>query len=222
VLEGVDGLRRDGAASSSALPVSFTASGSCSVSGDQVTLTGVGLCTLTASQVGDADYEPAPEVSQAFHVYFDFKGFLPPVEGPPALNRVNAGRVVPVAFELAGDPGRGVLEGALVRRVDCDTLEPAGAYEPAASPGASKLRRAGSSGRYTYPWKTQKSWAGSCQELALELVDGSLHRAYFRFADHPRSQAHAPLVVRQARHVERWKASGDSQAAESRPSGVGE
>ena len=56
------------ASASSGLPVSFRASGSCTVTGDQVTLTGVGLCTLTASQVGDADYQPALEVSQAFHV----------------------------------------------------------------------------------------------------------------------------------------------------------
>jgi uncharacterized repeat protein (TIGR03803 family) len=56
------------ATSSAGLPVSLHASGSCTVSGDQVTLTGPGLCTLTASQAGDADYEPAPEVSSAFHV----------------------------------------------------------------------------------------------------------------------------------------------------------
>ena len=34
---------------------------------------------------------------------------------------------------------------------------------------------------YTYLWKTEKSWAGTCQELSLELVDGSVHRAVFRF-----------------------------------------
>jgi hypothetical protein len=56
------------ATASSALPVSFAASGSCSVSGDEVTLTGIGLCTLTASQVGDERFGPADEVSQVFHV----------------------------------------------------------------------------------------------------------------------------------------------------------
>jgi hypothetical protein len=168
------------------------ASGSCSVEGDQVSLTGAGLCTLTAVQEGDERYQPAAEVSQAFHLYFDFTGFVPPVEDPPALNRVNAGRVVPIAFAfaLAGDPGPGVLEGALVRRVDCDTLEPEGGFEPAASPGGAAPRSTASSGRYAFPWKTQKSWAGSCRELALELVDGSVQQAYFRFRDHPRSRAH--------------------------------
>jgi hypothetical protein len=144
-----------------------------------VTLTSVGLCALTASQVGDEDYEPAPEVSQSFPVFFEFTGFRPPVSDPPTLNRVNAGRVVPVAFELAGDPGPGVLEGALVRRIDCDTLAPEGGFEPAASPGGAAPRSAASRGRYTFPWKTQKSWGGTCRELSLQLIDGSEHQAYF-------------------------------------------
>jgi hypothetical protein len=56
------------ATASSELPVAFSAMGTCSVAGDQVTPTGVGLCTLTASQAGDARFEPAPEVSQVFTV----------------------------------------------------------------------------------------------------------------------------------------------------------
>ena len=122
-------------------------------------------------------------------MYFEFTGFLPPVEGPPAVNPVNAGRAVPVRVRARGDPGPSVLEAALVRRIDCDTLAPEGAFEPAASPGAAALRSAAASGRYAYPWKTQTSWAGSCREL--ELVDGSTQRAYFRFGDRPRSPAHS-------------------------------
>jgi hypothetical protein len=59
------------ATASSGLPVSFQARGSCTVRGDEVFLTRAGRCTLTASQVGDADYEPAPELSQAFRVLSD-------------------------------------------------------------------------------------------------------------------------------------------------------
>ena len=68
-----------------------------------------------------------------------------------------------------------------MRRVDCDTLEPRGDFGPAASPGASTLHSARSNGRYEFRWKTRKDWADSCRELALELVDGSAHRAYFSF-----------------------------------------
>ena len=177
------------ASASSGLPVSFTASGSCAVSGDQVSLTGVGLCTLTASQAGDEAYQPAPEVSRDFRVLFEFAGFRPPVADPPVLNRANAGRVVPITFELWGKPGPGVLEagGPVVRRVRCGTLAPETGYEPAASPGASALRYQAATGRYAFPWRTQKRWAGSCRELALPLIDGSVHRAYFSFPGRPGS-----------------------------------
>jgi hypothetical protein len=51
---------------SSGLPVSFAASGNCTVSGAIVHLTGAGSCTVTASQPGDAIYNPAADVSQRF------------------------------------------------------------------------------------------------------------------------------------------------------------
>jgi hypothetical protein len=54
--------------SSSGLPVSFAASGNCTVGGVTVHLTGAGSCTITVSQAGDANWEPAPEVSQTFAI----------------------------------------------------------------------------------------------------------------------------------------------------------
>src|SRR5262249_18998675 len=47
------------ATASSGLPVSFTASGSCSVADSTVTLTGTGSCTITAHQPGNSTYAPA-------------------------------------------------------------------------------------------------------------------------------------------------------------------
>jgi len=171
------------AISSSGFAVSFTASGSCTVTGDQVTLTGVGLCTLTASQAGDASYEPAPDVSQSFHVLFDFTGFLRPLLNPPVVNRVKAGRTVPIRFSLGGDQGRDVLaEGSpSVRPVPCDPSAPVNDLEGLVAGRSSTLLHAPKRRGYTYLWRTEKSWAGTCQELSLELVDGSIHRASFRF-----------------------------------------
>jgi uncharacterized repeat protein (TIGR03803 family) len=178
------------ATASSGLPVSFGASGSCSVTGDQVTLTGVGLCTLTASQVGDVSHDPAAEVSQSFHVRFDFTGLLPPVLDPPVVNRVKAGRSVPIRFSLGGDQGRDVLagDGPSVRAVPCDESEPANDISGVAARRASSLRYSAKRDRYTYLWKTDKSWAGTCQELSLELTDGTTLQATFRFV--PRHRAH--------------------------------
>jgi hypothetical protein len=56
------------ATASSGLPVSFSAAGACSVANGVVSLNGVGSCTITASQGGDAHYNPAANVTRAFVV----------------------------------------------------------------------------------------------------------------------------------------------------------
>lgn len=56
------------AIASSGLPVSFAASGPCSVSGNTVSLNGTGVCTVTAMQEGNETFNPAPSVSQSFNV----------------------------------------------------------------------------------------------------------------------------------------------------------
>ncbi|MEZ4714093.1 MAG: multicopper oxidase domain-containing protein [Caldilineaceae bacterium] len=56
------------ATASSGLPVSFVASGNCTVSGTLVHLTGAGSCTITASQAGNSSYQAAPNVAQSFTI----------------------------------------------------------------------------------------------------------------------------------------------------------
>jgi hypothetical protein len=57
------------ATASSGLPVSYTATGECTVEGSEVTLTGnLGACTITAQQVGNESYNPAPAVTWEFEV----------------------------------------------------------------------------------------------------------------------------------------------------------
>jgi len=56
------------ATASSGLPVSFTASGKCSVNGAMVTLTGVGSCTITAHQAGDVAFKAAQDVARTFQI----------------------------------------------------------------------------------------------------------------------------------------------------------
>jgi hypothetical protein len=57
------------ATSSSGLPVSFGASGNCSVSGATVHLTAAGSCTITASQEGNATYNSAPDIPRTFTIF---------------------------------------------------------------------------------------------------------------------------------------------------------
>jgi hypothetical protein len=56
------------ATASSGLPVSFTAAGSCSLTGASVHITAAGSCTITANQAGNGQYNPAPPVQQSFTI----------------------------------------------------------------------------------------------------------------------------------------------------------
>ena len=47
--------------------------------------------------------------------------------------------------------------------------------------GNSSLSYDAASGQYSYTWKTDKSWAGSCRQLIVRLVDGTEHVAAFMF-----------------------------------------
>ena len=56
------------ATATSGLAVTFAASGQCTVTGNTVHLTSVGSCTITASQAGDSNFNPAPDVAQTFTI----------------------------------------------------------------------------------------------------------------------------------------------------------
>jgi hypothetical protein len=56
------------ASASSGLPVSFAASGSCSLNGSTVHIDSAGSCTITASQAGNGNYDPAADVMRSFGI----------------------------------------------------------------------------------------------------------------------------------------------------------
>jgi hypothetical protein len=96
------------ATASSGLAVSFSASGTCVVSGGVVTLTGAGSCTVTAAQSGDDNYLPAPEVVRAFAVAMAGQaitfGLLPNrrLGDPPFAVSAVASSGLPVSFSAIG------------------------------------------------------------------------------------------------------------------------
>ena len=55
-----------GASASTGFAVSYSASGGCSIVAGMAHITGAGTCGITASQAGDANYNPAP--ARAAHV----------------------------------------------------------------------------------------------------------------------------------------------------------
>ncbi len=95
------------ATASSGLPVSFSASGACTVSGNMVALTVAGSCAVTASQAGDANYNPATPVTQTFTIARADQtiGFSPPLDkrfgDPPFAVSATASSGLPVSFSDA-------------------------------------------------------------------------------------------------------------------------
>jgi len=59
---------RVGAAASSGLPVSFRTSGTCTNRGTLIHLSGIGVCAVTASQAGNANFNPARSVVRTFSI----------------------------------------------------------------------------------------------------------------------------------------------------------
>jgi hypothetical protein len=113
---------------------------------------------------------------------FPFSGFLAPVDAPPVVNSVKAGAAVPVKFSLGGDRGLQIFaaDHPSSQQTSCsgggvDDIE------ETVSAGGSTLVYDATSDQYTYIWKSDKAWAGSCRELQVRFVDGQTHVAQFRF-----------------------------------------
>jgi hypothetical protein len=111
-----------------------------------------------------------------------FDGFHPPVANPPAVNRVKAGRTVPLNFTLDGDQGLDVIVTGYptVTPIDCRTGESTGPAIPAETAGRSGLSFDEETGTYTWTWKTDDRWTG-CRRVTLLLTDGTIRTADFRF-----------------------------------------
>jgi len=108
----------------------------------------------------------------------EFGGFLPPIAGD-ALNAAKAGRAVPVNFSLGGDFGLDILESTSVE-IACEGAPVSGDVVPTVSAGASGLTYDPLTDQYTYVWKTEKSWSGTCRQLIL-TIESNTYDAEFKF-----------------------------------------
>jgi hypothetical protein len=114
---------------------------------------------------------------------YKFTGFFAPVDNLPTVNTVKAGSAVPVKFSLGGNQGLNILAAGypLSTQIACDTSATLDQIEQTVTAGSSSLSYDATSDQYTYVWKTDKSWAGSCRQLTVKLNDGTSHQANFEF-----------------------------------------
>ena len=87
---------------------------------------------------------------------FPFTGFQAPVQNPPTLNQVNAGRAIPMKFSLGGDQGLNIIASGYptATQINCDTDVPLNPATLTDTAGGSGLQYDPSTGTYTYVWKT--------------------------------------------------------------------
>ena len=53
--------------------------------------------------------------------------------------------------------------------------------EETVTAGNSSLTYDATTDRYSYIWKTDKAWVGTCRKLTIRLTDGTDHVSYFKF-----------------------------------------
>jgi hypothetical protein len=143
-----------------------------------------GLHTFTV-RASDAAGNTA-QATASYTVLFNFGGFLRPIVNPPGVNTVRAGKSVQLKFILDRLRGRGVYAPGYPRsgEVPCDFNEDVALGEPTKG---KRKRRPYKRDRelHRYLWETEKEWAGTCRQFVLKLVDGTEHRANFRFTGKP-------------------------------------
>ena len=141
----------------------------------------VGTTTVNATADDGAGHTSA--CSFTVTVQYNFAGFFPPVANLPALNIVQAGRGIPVKFSLSGNKGLGIFAAGSPSSgpIVCNSSDPATLLEETVTAGGSSLTYDATTDQYIYVWKTEQSWAGTCRQLVVQLNDGSIHRANFKF-----------------------------------------
>jgi hypothetical protein len=141
----------------------------------------VGTTTVTATATDGAGNQAS--CSFTVTVLYNFTGFFQPVDNLPTVNSVNAGQSIPVKFSLSGNKGLNIFAAGypLSQAIACNFTGNASDIEETVTAGSSSLSYDAATDIYTYVWKTDKAWKGTCRQLIVRLNDGTDHIAHFKF-----------------------------------------
>ena len=157
-----------------------TGSGIATQSCGALSTSTVGTKTVTCTATDNAGNTAT--ASATYRVIYNFTGFFDPVKNPPVMNEMNAGRSVPLKFSLGGNQGLAILAAGFPKsvQIQCNTLNPVDSVEGTIL-GSSSFTYDPATGTYTYLWKTEKSWAGTCRQVSVQLIDGQTYLLNFMF-----------------------------------------
>ena len=133
--------------------------------------------------LSDDYYESSRQLGLSLQLMYAFTGFFDPVKNTPVMNQMNAGRAVPLKFSLGGNQGLNIFAANFPqsRRINCDTQLPIDPVEQTTTAGSSSLSYDPATGIYTYVWKTDKAWAGTCRQVSVKFIDGQTYLLNFTF-----------------------------------------
>ena len=117
-------------------------------------------------------------------IAYPFSGFQQPVDPMPTLNDVKAGSSVPLKFSLGSDAGLAIfaLGSPSSQQVPCGSTTLVGDLPiSTVTAGSSSLAYDPLTTQYTYVWKTDPTWAGTCRLLSMTLIDTKTYQAAFKF-----------------------------------------
>jgi hypothetical protein len=171
------------ATASSGLPVSFTIlSGPATISGNTITLTGaVGTVVVQASQSGDGNFDPAPNVTQSFTVAYAACLLFDSTQ--PA----NSGRTIPVKLTLCSSTGKNLSDPSVTVTAVILTQLATGATSPVQDAGNSNPGNnfrfdptLAPGGGYIFNLKTTGLGSGAWQMTFTASGDSTQHALTFQ------------------------------------------
>ena len=120
----------------------------------------------------------------AYTVAYTFIGFLNGVSNPPAVNSANAGRTIPMKWQLKDASGAFITSTSVVTNIGSFQINcmapPPSSYVPTTT-DPSGLTYNTNANQYVYNWATDSSWTGTCRRFVVTLNDSTNHVADFNF-----------------------------------------